>query len=423
MRTIVPYILIAVFFLPLFRSIAQESEFDPRLDEILDDIREAQAKAGAGAKARTAKYIEDLKALEKKVQATGDLDKVLQVTRERESWEAGTPTPEIDPKDHSVILGLRKLRYYFEQELVKIRAADKVRDDQTKIVLAGKLDVLVKALTTELKIPEALEVRKVKQQLMAGNLVIPEKIKSPVDPSITSGKPRGGSFDEEGRIEKRYDYFSAGRDAAGFSSRSRNWADSMKRKYQQYDEIPDDSSLWIRLGVGLVVSGDQEGYSDFRGQVADLVKGGTKVEQFERGIKMCLLLPGNELLYDQLPVSLLVEKVGARGYPQWRRMFDLPVVALADIRKGNLDKAEEHLKRAGILDRPDANLKEGAAIAKATALAIKSLLEVKRGDFDEAKDSLEKTELLYSTTTINDIDRLLVKVLCQEVKWYLENEQ
>ena len=179
----------------LFRIVvAQESVPDPRLTKILEEVRVAQDGFKRGEKERIAKYIEDLKALEKKVAPSGELDMLLQVVREREAWESGKPSSKIDPKDNSVILDLRKLRFYFEQELVKVQATDKVRDDEIISGISARLEELVRALTKEGRIPEAVEVRKVKEQLIAGTPVFP---KDEVNPeNMVPGE--GGTLAEDG---------------------------------------------------------------------------------------------------------------------------------------------------------------------------------------------------------------------------------
>ena len=167
MRSPLLFSLTAILFLFPLLSPGQDEEVDPRLTAILKEIQAAEDNAGAGEQARTEKYIEDLKALEKKVAGTGDLDKVLQVTGERKAWEAGKPTPMIDPQDNSVILDLRKLRYYFVQDLEKVKAIEKVKRINLNKQFADKLDDLVKTLTTEGKAHQALEVRKIYQDLLA----------------------------------------------------------------------------------------------------------------------------------------------------------------------------------------------------------------------------------------------------------------
>ena len=104
-----------IFFAGMLSGKAQENTADPRLDAILKEVAALRDAVSARQQTRTEKYIADLKELEKKTQSTGNLDKVLQVSDERAAWQSGKPTPSFDPKDETVILSLRKLRYYFDK--------------------------------------------------------------------------------------------------------------------------------------------------------------------------------------------------------------------------------------------------------------------------------------------------------------------
>jgi len=164
----------AIFLLTPALSFSQGVSDDPRLIKIISAINASAKDAESKEKTRTAKYVADLKALEKKVQQTGDLDLVLQITKERKAWEEGKPTPAMDFKDNSFNLDLRKLRYYFDQDIGKLKAADMLQSDERKSAFGKQLDELVRKMTTEGKIAEALEVRKLKSQYMAGTLSLPD---------------------------------------------------------------------------------------------------------------------------------------------------------------------------------------------------------------------------------------------------------
>ena len=159
---------------------------DPRLSAILAEIKKQQSASKKDGDSRIRKYIADLRALEKKTSATGDLDMVLQVSKERESWESGNPTPSINPQDNSVLLDLRKLRYYFDQELSQIRAAGILSSNRQNHDITKKLETLVQTLTKEGKISQAVEVRKVKEQFIAGVL----KIDSSKEATIVKDTPK-----------------------------------------------------------------------------------------------------------------------------------------------------------------------------------------------------------------------------------------
>ncbi|MEM9284065.1 MAG: hypothetical protein AAGA96_19780 [Verrucomicrobiota bacterium] len=185
----------AVFFVTqavLSPAHTDEPPIDPRLGAILAEIAAHEAKVTAKKEERTQQYLADLKNLGAKIQATGDLDKVLQVSKEREAWGKGEPTPSIDPKDESFLLDLRKLRYYFEQDLVNIAAAATQNSEQARAAIELKFVELEKALTTEGKIPDALETRKLRERFVAGTLAtLPNQKAEPAKPDTpkSSEKP------------------------------------------------------------------------------------------------------------------------------------------------------------------------------------------------------------------------------------------
>lgn len=139
---------------------------DPGISQMLARIETFEQSRQRGIEQRTKKYVADLKALEKKIPATGNLDKVLEVTKERKEWEAGNQTPSINPRDASRGLELRKLRYYFDRDLQLIREK---RDENTNRIaptIISEIDELIKALTTEGKIAEAVTVRNIKKEFL-----------------------------------------------------------------------------------------------------------------------------------------------------------------------------------------------------------------------------------------------------------------
>jgi hypothetical protein len=123
---------------------------------INDQVTESEKKIAD----RTARYIADLEALQKNVASdTGDLDAVLKVRKEREAWESGKPTPAFDPKDESLPISLRKLRYYFDQELKEIKKTEGDAFSRTKGIVLRNLDALEKEYTRMEDLKAALTVR------------------------------------------------------------------------------------------------------------------------------------------------------------------------------------------------------------------------------------------------------------------------
>ena len=145
--------------------------YDPRLQQILTAI-ELIEKQGSGDMAqRTAKYVADLKELETEVAKSGVLNHVIQVRKEREAWEKGQKTESLDPKDQEIVLGLRKLRYYFDQDLKKLGGASGGKNPDRAAKLAASLTELETTLTKEGKIDDALAARSAKEKLLAGQKV------------------------------------------------------------------------------------------------------------------------------------------------------------------------------------------------------------------------------------------------------------
>jgi hypothetical protein len=167
--TIVKFLPILVVLTVQCAQGQDESLRDPRLDKILAAIELMQSSVREPVENRTKKYVTDLKELEVSIKSEGNLDLVLQVKNERESLEAGDPTSPIDHKDESFGIQLRKLRYYFDQDVAKLK------DKQSKsiTVQGGRIsDALVKlegSLTKEDSISKALAVRKLREEF-AGNL-------------------------------------------------------------------------------------------------------------------------------------------------------------------------------------------------------------------------------------------------------------
>lgn len=156
-----------LLLLPESGELLAEDFDDPRILGIVDRIEALESSGEKGVKVRTQKYTEDLKLLERKIQTSGDLDKVLEITEERQAWQEGRETPRIDPKDNSIHLDLRKLRYYFDRDVNLIRL--KYQDISGDLNAAINVDLftLERALTTEGKIEEAIHVRKMKEKFFA----------------------------------------------------------------------------------------------------------------------------------------------------------------------------------------------------------------------------------------------------------------
>ncbi len=147
----------------------------PEIEQILAPLRALEAKAGEAVQTRTEKYLADLKTLETNVaKATGELEQVLVVRKEREAWEKGKPTPVIDPKDESKPLELRKLRYYFDRERGQLETQAETALAKARQAAAAKLKRLEDGWTREKKIELAVAARKVREGLAAKAVADPD---------------------------------------------------------------------------------------------------------------------------------------------------------------------------------------------------------------------------------------------------------
>lgn len=142
------------------------------LDRIKRTITAMHNAVEAPVIKRTDEYVSDLAALEKKIAPEGNLDFVLQIKNERESWEKRSATPAIDPKDNSVSLDLRKLRYFFDQDLAKLEKANSTRKIRLWNQVIDDFNELEARLTRAGRIDEALVVRKTREDFVAGQLSV-----------------------------------------------------------------------------------------------------------------------------------------------------------------------------------------------------------------------------------------------------------
>lgn len=144
---------------------------DPRWDQVLKGIATMQSSLEEPLKLRAEQYTLDLAALEKSIASDGKLDNVLKVKNEREAWEKGEPTRPIDPKDDSMPLGLRKLRYYFDQDVIRLKAEEQAARGRQTQAFASRLQELEVQFTKESKLDLALAARKARQDLVDGKPV------------------------------------------------------------------------------------------------------------------------------------------------------------------------------------------------------------------------------------------------------------
>ncbi len=139
---------------------AQESPPPPEIAAALVPIAETEAKAAAAKEKRIESYVADLAKLEKSVaKDTGDLQAVLSVRTEKETWAKGAPTPAIDPKDESKPLALRKLRFYFDRDLANLETQAKAAMAEARNLAKSRLKALEVRFTKEREIGLALAAR------------------------------------------------------------------------------------------------------------------------------------------------------------------------------------------------------------------------------------------------------------------------
>ncbi len=152
--------------LPPLQGIAEEKSLEEQIQSITSPVSKVASQAEAAAGLRVDKYLRDLRKLETEIATgSGNLDHVLAVKQERESWEKGVETDAVDPKDEKLPLEFRKLRYYYDEDRNKLSAEVNRVNAEALTLAINQLTALEQELTKNEKIDEAISVRAARTQL------------------------------------------------------------------------------------------------------------------------------------------------------------------------------------------------------------------------------------------------------------------
>lgn len=154
------------FALGLISTKAEDKSLDEQIRAIVAPVDKVASQAAAAAGLRVDKYLRDLQGIETAIATgSGNLDHVLIVKKERESWRKGVETDAVDPKDASLPLEFRKLRYYFDQDRSNLSAEVAKASRESRIRALQQLQALEKELTKGERIEDALAVRDARTKL------------------------------------------------------------------------------------------------------------------------------------------------------------------------------------------------------------------------------------------------------------------
>lgn len=131
---------------------AARSEYESRLAPF-------RQKLDAAIQTRTEKYVADLKGLEDRLAASGQLDPLLVIRAEREAYEKGLHTSGFDPKNRKIPAAARPVRAAFDSDIVRIRTAALPDGRKLAAAYAQQLESLERKLTMQSDIPAAVAVR------------------------------------------------------------------------------------------------------------------------------------------------------------------------------------------------------------------------------------------------------------------------
>jgi hypothetical protein len=152
-----------------------------------------RTKLDDAVNARTAKYVTDLKAVEDRTAASGQLDAVLVVKAEREIYEKGGSTMGFDPKNPVVPQAARQARVAFDGDLQRLRAAAVPEAQKLAANYVERLAALERKLTTQKDIAGALSVRQERESVQKAGM-------NPLSPITVVGQ---WSYSHRGKKENR----------------------------------------------------------------------------------------------------------------------------------------------------------------------------------------------------------------------------
>jgi hypothetical protein len=142
---------------------AVRAEFEARLAV-------PRAKLEAVVKARVARYVSDLKELETKVSAAGQLDAVVLIGAEREAYARDARTNGFLAGNAKVPAAARQLRAAFEADLARARATVAPEGRAAATEYLRVLGELERKLTCQKAATPALAVRKEREETQVDGL-------------------------------------------------------------------------------------------------------------------------------------------------------------------------------------------------------------------------------------------------------------
>lgn len=144
-------------------------------------------KLDTAIKARAEKYAADLKGLEDRATAAGQLDAVVLLKAEREAYEKGERTNGFAAGNPKVPAAARTLRAAFEGEVLRLRAAAAPEGRAQAMAYVKQLGDLERKLTSQKNVEGALAVRQEREETQQGGL---DPLNPPATGLIGSWAPR-----------------------------------------------------------------------------------------------------------------------------------------------------------------------------------------------------------------------------------------
>jgi tetratricopeptide (TPR) repeat protein len=190
--------------------------------------------------------------------------------------------------------------------------------------------------------------------------------------------------------------------------KAEQWSTAVELGQRLVEQTPDDSMLWLKVGAVIVLSGNENAYTEFCQWIARQPL--EKVVFAERAIKSSLLRPSG---FDiaALPVDTLTEALDSGTYPDW--FWGWQTRSMLAYRSGDAESAVKYVAKS-----EEHNPIE---VAHATNQAILALAQHELGKSDEAKAALAEATLLITSlnkdpSNIHRHDLLIAEILFREAE-------
>ena len=206
-------------------------------------------KLDTSIKARVAKYAADLKAIEDRATAAGQLDAVVAVKAEREAYEKGERTNGFATGNTKVPAAARQVRAALEGDLMRVRASAAPEGRALAMSYLQQLNDLERKLTTQKNVDGALAVRREREETQLSGL---DPLNPPATGLIGDWAPRESpgttlrgktiTFKRDGTwtsfegVTGKWSWVDKGKRTLKFHWDDRNWEDT-------YTLSPDGKKL------------------------------------------------------------------------------------------------------------------------------------------------------------------------------------